>query len=133
MSKRKKVKTKEARVDTPIEELTQKETLMHYNAVLIEEQNSRFKLVMEGLEVLSGKFDALNESVDRRIGALDHKIDVLSESVDRKIGNLSEKVDLKIGCLRDDMLDMERRICSKLNRLIERSDNHEYRISALEA
>ena len=94
MSKQKKGRGREAKVNTPIEELDQKETLMHYNAVLIEEQNSKFQLVLE-------RMDALSEQVDRKIEAL-----------------------------RDDMLDMERRICSKINRITER---HECRLATLEA
>lgn len=114
MSK-KKGRAEEARVNTLIEELNTKETIMHYNAVLLEEQNSKFQLVLE-------RMDALSEQVDRKIQAIDHKIEILSEKVDRKIE-----------ALRDDMLDMERRICSKINRLIERGDNHECRIAAIEA
>lgn len=106
MSK-KKGRPTEARVNTPIEELNTKETIMHYNAVLIEEQNSKFQLVLE-------------------------RIDVLSDKVD-KFGNRLTTVEQTIRGLKDDMIDMERRICSKINRLIERDDNHECRLAALEA
>lgn len=114
MSK-KKGRAKEARVNTPIGELDQKETLMHYNAVLSEEIRSKLDLVLESVEEsrreTNGKIDSLREYVDRRFST----------------------IELAFRGLKDDSIDMERRICSKLNRVIERTDNHEYRLTALEA
>ncbi len=144
----KKGRAKEAKVNTPLEELSTKETLAHYNAVLMEEQNSKFALVLERLDVISGKFDALAERVDdlthrvdvltERVDALTYRVDVLTERVDvltvrvDKIEGRLSTLEFAFRGLKDDMVDMEQRLSSKLNRLIARSDNHECRISAIE-
>ena len=113
-------------MNTPVEELDTKETIMHYNAVLLEEQNSKFQLVMERMDALdvnvNKKIQTLSKQVDQKILALDHKIDVFGEKFDRKIE-----------VLRDDLLDMERRICSKINRITDRCERQECRMAALEA
>jgi hypothetical protein len=87
----------------------------------MEEQNSKFQLVLERLDVLSGKVDGLTDRVDG-----------LTDRVDRVEGRLTT-LELAFRGLKDDMIDMERRICSKINRLIERDDSHECRLAALEA
>ena len=89
-----------ARKDTPLEELDQKETLMHYNAVIVEELRSNMQLVLECVR-----------SNSQRLAIVEQAIHALKE----------------------DMLDMERRICSKINRMTERCQSHESRIGALEA
>ena len=131
MSK-KKGRAKEARVNTPIEELDQKETLMHYNAVLMEEQKSMLKLVLERMDVLTDRFDGLTDRVDGLTDRVDRGFKETNERFERVESRLST-VELAFRGLKDDMIDMERRICSKINRVAERGDNHECRLSALEA
>ncbi len=58
------------RVDTPISELGEKDTIMHYNAVLIEELNSKMQLVIESMQAtakqLGDKMDAMRaELIDK--------------------------------------------------------------------
>lgn len=104
---KKKGSAKEAKVNTPIQNLDQKETLMHYNAVLIEEQNSKFQIVLERMDVLAAE---VREN-SKRLTTVEHAI----------------------RGLKDDMIDMERRICSKINRITDRCERHECRLNALEA
>lgn len=94
-------KRSEGRVDTPIDELGEKETIMHYNSVMIEELNSKMQLVLECVQASTKQ--------------LDDKI----ESVRSELLNKME------------MLRLE--FCSKFNRTTERFEDHERRITALEA
>lgn len=112
MSKQKKGRGREAKVNTPIGELDQKETLMHYNAVLMEEQSSMIKLILE-------RMDGLREQVDQKTDSLRVKIDAFRSHTEKRFSVIEHAV----RGLKDDMIDMERRICSKLNRVAERGDN----------
>ncbi|MFA4973782.1 MAG: hypothetical protein WC683_14315 [bacterium] len=118
---KKKARAKEARVDTPVEELNQKETLMHYNAVLIEDQNSKFRLVLERMDVLTT--EVRENSRDMKALRTSH------DESNMRLSNL----ELVFRGLKDDILDMERRICSKINRITERCEKHDCRLTALEA
>ena len=143
---KKKGRDAEAKVNTPVQDLDQKETLMHYNAVLMEEQKSMLKLVLERMDVLTDRFDGLTDRVDGltdRVDGLTDRVDGLTDRVDRGFKETNERfervesrlstMELAFRGLKDDMIDMERRICSKINRVAERGDNHECRLSALEA
>ncbi len=112
--KKKNVRAKKARVDTPLEELNDKETLMHYNAVMMEEMNSKLQLV---LEVVRSNSERLSTVENHLVG----------------VENRLSTIELAFRGLKDDMLDMERRLSSKINRITERCGNHECRLTALEA
>ena len=43
------VKKSKARIDTPVHELGKKDTIEHYNAIMIEEMKSMMKVFMEGV------------------------------------------------------------------------------------
>lgn len=125
---KRKGRAKEAKVDTPIQDLDQKETIMHYNAVLIEEQNSKFQLVLERLEAVIDKVDGL--AVDVRKNGEDVRELKTSHDVSNKRLSTLEHA---FRCLKDDILDMERRICSKINHIAEHCERHECRLTAIEA
>lgn len=117
------------RKDTPIDELDQEGSLMHYNAVMLEEMNSRLKLVLEFVTALSEQVQQLSERVEQ----LAEQMKAQFEQVNQRMDRLEQRMDLleiaQQG-LRNDMLDMEQRICSKINRLAE---GHERRFAALES
>lgn len=87
-------------MNTPIQNLEQKETMAHYNAVMLEDLHSKMDLLLEGFQANSERLTA----------------------VENGLRSLSE-----------DMIDMERRICSKINRITERCERHDCRLDALEA
>ena len=118
---KKRKRAKKAKVDTPVEELDEEESLVHYSSVLIEETNSRMKLVLEVMQVMSYRVDRLGQAVQANTERLDR--------IESRVGTLESA----FRGLKDDMLDMERRICSKLNRITERCESHDCRINALEA
>ncbi|MFA4874601.1 MAG: hypothetical protein WC956_00235 [bacterium] len=124
MAKKKGVE-KVARLDTPVEDLDEKETLMHYNAVLIEELNSKIQLILECVKASSDELGGRISSLESRIINLETRV----TNLENRISTL----ELAFRNLKDDMLDMERRICSKINRVAERCENYECRLVALES
>ncbi len=108
---------------------------MHYNAVLIEDLNSKIQLILEGIECVK----ASNEELGRRISGLENRISGLETrvtSLETRVTNLENRIstlELAFRSLKDDILDMERRICSKINRVAERCENYECRLVALES
>jgi hypothetical protein len=45
--------------------------------ILLEEMNSKFDLLIEGYQSLSGKIDSLSQKTDERFDLVDFKIDTL--------------------------------------------------------
>ncbi len=125
------MKRKKARVDTPVDKLNEKETLMHYNAVMMEDMNSKLQLVLEVVRSNSERLSIVEKSI-RPIPAILERLSTLEVAVRSNSERLST-FELVFRGLKDDMLDMERRICSKINRIVERCENHECRLTALEA
>ncbi len=130
---KKKGDANNARQDSPVKELDEKETLMHYNAVLIEELNSKMQLVLELVkashEETGRRFASMEEKFERRFATLELALRSFKDETDKRFS----AQELGFRGLKDDMADMERRICSKINRIAERCDNHECRLGALEA
>jgi hypothetical protein len=122
---KKKGRPDKARKDTPLEELDQKETLVHYNSVIVEELRSNMQLVLECVQANSQRLSAIEQIVQgnsQRLSALEQAVKANSQRLD--------VVERAIHALKEDVLDMERRICSKINRIAERCDGFEGRIGA---
>jgi len=109
------------KIHTPVKELNEGDTIVHYNAVLIEDLNSKMQLVLECVQVMAERM----EKLENRMEKLENRMDGLEGRV--------STLEFAVRGLKDDMLDMERRICSKINRITERCQNHECRLGALEA
>ncbi len=128
--KKKKDRAKKAQVDTPLDKLDEKETIMHYNAVLIEALRSEMKLVLERVDALDTKFES---KIDTFKNELASKIDFVKDALECKFERHFSTLESAIRGLKGDMLDMEQRLSSKINRIIDRCENHECRLTTLEA
>ncbi|MFA4875256.1 MAG: hypothetical protein WC840_03450 [Candidatus Peribacteraceae bacterium] len=142
--KSKKSRTKvpeaiESRSDTPVGELGQKETLMHYNAVLIEDLTSKMQLVIESMQAMGSRIDTQFEDMESRINArfkdMESRINIQFRDIEARFGDLRKYMDNRFltleGALRGvkgDILILD----SKFDRLCPRIDNHDQRIAALE-
>ena len=123
------------KIHTPVKELNEGDTIVHYNAVLIEDLNSKMQLVLECVQVMAERMDKLEsrmEKLESRMEKLENRMEKLENRMDGLEGRVST-VEFAVRGLKDDTLDMERRICSKINRITERCQNHERRFDALEA
>ncbi len=110
---KKRAPVAEARADTPVDELGEKETLMHYNAVLLEDLKSKMELIIEWMQAIELRFNVTFEAIDKRFDAIDARFLTLEAAVRGLKGDIM-------------ILD------AKFDRLVPRVDNHEHRISALE-
>ncbi len=110
--------TKRSRIDTPIDELDARETMMHYNAVLMEDLRSKMDLVLENAEDatrgLSQKIDSLRCHMDQRFMLVEKAIRCNKDEIERLRGCMG-------------IVEV------KLDRLAKRYDAHEGRIELLEA
>ena len=97
-------KSGKGRIDTPIDELEEKETIMHYNAVMIEELNSKIQLVLECVQASTKQLD---------------------DKIESKVESLRTELLNKIEILR-----LEFRF--KFDRITERCESHDCRLTALE-
>ncbi len=99
----KKVVEKRARLDTPVEKLGKKETLMHYNAILIEELNAKMQLVLECVkashEETGRRFVSLEEKFEQRFTALELALRVQKDDTDRRFASLEEKFEQRFTAL----------------------------------
>lgn len=130
MTKR-KTGSKGAKVNTPIAQLDKKETLMHYHAVILEDVHSKMQLVLEGLKANSDRLVHV-ESAIARLEEGYAKIPLILEAVKANSDRLLT-VESAVRGLKEDMLDMEHRLSSKINRITERFDHHEAQHALLEA
>ena len=91
------VKKKGAEKDAPVGKLDKKESLMHYNAVLIEELDSRMRLVLEcvkaSAEETARRFTLLEKKLDQRTSTLELGFPSLKDEMDRRFAALEEKLD----------------------------------------
>ena len=73
-------------IDTPVGELGEKDTIMHYNAVMLEEIKSKMELVIEYMATikhgLEQKIEELRNEMNQRFDALNYKIDKIATRVD---------------------------------------------------
>jgi len=77
-------------VDTPVEKLGQRETMMHYNAVLIEELNSKMQLVIESMQASTKQLDDKMEAIKVD---LTNKMEMVRLEVISKINRFTERFD----------------------------------------
>ncbi len=111
------------RIDTPTEELDEKDTIMHYNAVLLEELKSKMDFV---IEFMTASVSQLN----RKIDALDYKVDMMAIEFDKKLLASEERLTRQF----DAKLDaMEERLTARIDRIAIRLDDHEGRIATVES
>jgi hypothetical protein len=108
--KKKQGHGKKARTDTPVEELSKKDTIEHYNAIMIEELNSKIDIVIDGLEAtkreLRGEISAFRTEVNNRF----------------------DMVEAAIKCNADGIRELK----TILDRTIIRVDDHEERLERVE-
>lgn len=68
-------KRRKAKVDTPVEELDQKQTLEHYKAVQIEDFQSKIDLVVENMSSIEGSFrkeiDDIRSEMNQRLSVVE--------------------------------------------------------------
>lgn len=76
------------RIDTPLDQLGEKDTIMHYNAVLIEEMNGQMKLVLEYVAAIAMRLD----SVDARLDAMEHRLDAMDAHINARFDALEARV-----------------------------------------
>ena len=121
-----------------IDELSHKESIAHYNAVMIEELRSQFKFVIEKSESSEGRLRQLIEDL-RKENQEDHddiklvlrKNSDMFEQVDRRFDILEKKVD----GLEQKVESHDRRFESlehKFDRLEQKVDGHDLRFDTLE-
>ena len=100
----------------------QKGTVEHYNAVLIESLKSDMKMFMEGMEARSISVERelkdFRKDVTGRFGMLELAVTNNSQAIKE---------------LKSEMGQMEKRLSDKIDRNNSKLDNHEERITTLEA
>lgn len=112
-----KKKQSKAQVSTPVEQLTPEDSIAHYNAVMIEEIRSTVRTELEGLHT---KVDSL----ENKMGAFRCEVNARFDTVEAAI-----KVNAQgIRELQTRMNHVEH----KIDRIIDRVDDHEERITSLE-
>ncbi len=128
-------RAKGARMDTPVEQLGEKETLVHYNAVLLEDLKSTLQLVLEAVQANADRITSLEQAVR----ANTDRITSLEQAVRANTDRITTLENAVRG-LKDDLLDMdrrmtdmERRICSRIDLIAERCDGYDRRFATLEA
>ena len=150
-------KPRKATVRTPVAKLSGKESLEHYNGILIEDILSKVKTMQEGV---LGELTAFRQDFQRScqenaahfrilesaircnseaIGELKTDVAELKTDVAELKTNVAElKTDVaglkhEVAGIKTDMSTMESRLTARIDRIGVRQDDHEGRISALEA
>lgn len=127
---KKKLENREAGPKT-IDELSQKETIAHYNAVMIEELRSQFKFVIE-------KSEGVEERTRQLINELHQKTEERFDDVDlvlRKHSEMFVQVDQRFDRLVKKVDGHDQRFESlehKFDRLEKKVDGHDQRFDTLE-
>ena len=124
-AKKKRGKGKERQkglVDTPLEQLGEKETLMHYNAVLMEDIKSKFDLMIEGAESMRVEFD-------QRLTAIKADFDSLRIYMDRRFSMLEKA----LHSLKEDLIELEHRMNSRIDGVSDRCSKFDGRLTHLES
>ena len=83
----KKDERKHAKGHTPLDRLNEKETLMHYNAVLMEDIKSKFELIIEGMESMRVEFDRQLEAIRNEF---DQKLQIFRTDMDRRFSMMEK-------------------------------------------
>ena len=79
--------------------------------VLLEHINHEFKAVAEGHDILSRKVDTIGEQLNKKIDAVDHKLGFVAKTFSSRFDRLEEKLD----------------------RVAEKVEGHDQRITVLES
>jgi chromosome segregation ATPase len=114
-------KKRKATKSTPVKDLNEEESLMHYNAVMAEELRSQMKLLME--------------TVDGRMSTFEQKIDGLRNEMNARFEIVEAAIKVngqRITNVEAEIQQMEGRLSKKIDTITKRIDNHEDRISPLE-
>ncbi len=101
----------------PVKDLNEEESIAHYNAIMIEDLRSTIRTELEGLH---SKMD----SFERRMGSFETRMDSLDAKMDKQCGLLHTA----IRCNADGI----RELSAKMDRIIDRVNDHEERISQIE-
>jgi peptidoglycan hydrolase CwlO-like protein len=110
-------------VDTPVDKLGEKDTIMHYNAVMLEDLKHQMQLVIEFMQTIKVE---LEQKIDALQNEMNQKFDALNYKIDHKINDLEERLNRRID-------DVEARLTLRIDRIADRLDGHESRLVALEA
>jgi hypothetical protein len=102
-------------IDTPVGELGEKDTIMHYNAVMLEDLKSKMELVIEFMETVGSE-------LKREIAQLDRKIEDLRAEMNLKFDALNFKID-----------KVEERLTLRIDKVAARLDDHDTRLVAIES
>lgn len=138
-----------ARITTPLEALDEKDTIMHYNAVLIEDLRSGLKQVIEAVESLRVEFRTEMNDFRREVNERFSTLELAVRRNSQEIAELRQEVaklwqavaeirqDIaelrqEMAGLRQEMHTMEGRLSERIDRHGPRLDDHERRIIALE-
>ena len=130
---------KKARVDTSVEKLNKKDTIEHYNAVMLEDIKSGIKLIQEGVDSshveLKNELHEFRDETRMRLTAVEFAVMKNSKdikSLDQRFDGLDKKVDSVRTELKEDMVKMEKRLSDKIDGIVTHVDDHENRITKLE-
>jgi hypothetical protein len=117
-------------VDTPVGELGEKDTIMHYNAVMLEDLKSKMDFIIEYMETMRREFDlkidALRDEMNQKFDALNYKIDKVEERLNRRIDDVEARLNRRID-------DVEARLTLRIDKIAVHLDAHESRFAALES
>ena len=95
-------------IDTPVSDLGEKDTIMHYNAVILEDLKSKMDFVIEFMQTV--------------------KLDL-----EQKIGDLRAEMNLKFDALNYKIDKVEERLTLRIDKIAVRLDDHESRLATLES
>lgn len=120
--------TRKPRLKSPQSGKTKSGTVQHYNAILLEDINSKMELVIEGMEATRTGIQSDMQQMESRLMG---KIDLLEAAVTAHSGEINglktevQRLDAKID-------RVERNLSEKIDQQNTRWDGHENRITTLE-
>lgn len=121
-------KNKKAKIRTEIKDLNREDTIEHYNAVLLEQIDSKMSTVIEVME-------ATKTELKRDMNNLEKKLTQDNELIKGALRDLAGRqiaTDKKVDILTSEMHEVETRLTGKIDKIGEKVDNHEGRIVNLE-
>ena len=121
-------KPRKATVRTPVAKLSGKETLEHYNGVVLEEILSHVRTMSEGYATIEQKLDTKIESLRTDMNEQFRIVHAVLKIHTEDIKELKTDV----AGIKSDMSTMESRLTARIDRIGVRQDDHEGRITALE-
>ncbi len=126
---------KKATTKTPINKLKKGDEIEHYNAVLLEDIKSKMEFVLEGMDVVKNELKSEMHSLDRKIT---NEIELLktvihkhssdinwSNNIYKSLNNNIKENNLQI-------TEVGKKLEDKIDKIGERIDDHETRITTLE-